>query len=57
MVRLSSVSSYWMEDGAPSVSVSGSWLRDFGFESGKKVVVEVSQGEISIKLVDCEDEA
>ncbi len=55
MVRVGEVGRWWMEDGAATVSVSGSWLKDFGFEMGRKVVVEVTQGIIVIKLVDAED--
>jgi hypothetical protein len=55
MVTLSSVRSHWLDD-APSVTVSAEWLRDFGFEVGCRVVIEVSQGVITIKKVDSEDE-
>ncbi len=54
MVALSSVKEYWLDD-APSVVVSASWLTEFGFEIGKKVVIEVTQGIITIKPVDCEE--
>jgi hypothetical protein len=50
MVALSSVKSHWLDD-APA-----EWLRTFGFEVGCKVVIEVSQGVITIKPVDCEDD-
>jgi hypothetical protein len=36
--------------------VSAEWLKDFGFEVGCRVVIEVSQGVITIKKVDCENE-
>ena len=55
MVRICEVSRYWLEDGAPLVAVSGAWLKDFGFDIGVKVVVEVRSGEIVIKAVDAED--
>jgi len=55
MVALSTVISYWL-DSSPAVTVSAPWLLDFGFEIGSKVVIEVSQGVITIKKVDCEDE-
>ncbi len=55
MLRLSSVAPYWMDE-SPSVTVSASWLKDYGFEIGKKVVVEVSQGVITIKPLDSEEE-
>ena len=55
MVRLSRVEGYWMEDEALEVAVRGSYLRDFGFEKGSKVVIEVTQGQIFIKLIEAED--
>lgn len=57
MVRISEVGTWWMEDGCPILSVSGSWLKDFGFDIGRKVVVEVTDGQIVVKAVDAvEDE-
>lgn len=32
--------------------VSGSWLRSFGFEPGRKIMVDVLQGQIVIKLIE-----
>ncbi|KNY30085.1 SymE family type I addiction module toxin [Pseudobacteroides cellulosolvens] len=55
MVALSSIRSHWLDD-APAVTVSADWLRDFGFEVGCKVVIEVSQGVITIKKIHSEDE-
>lgn len=55
MVRVSEVSTYWMEDDSPLVPVYGSWLKDFGFSSGTKVVIDVTKGQIVIKAVDHED--
>ena len=55
MLRLSEVSTYWMEDDCPSVLVTGTWLKQFGFEIGKKIVVEVTEGQMVVKVVDCED--
>ncbi len=55
MVRLSEVSYSWLEEGSPLVAVSGAWLKDFGFEEGRKVVIDICQGQIVIKTVDCED--
>lgn len=43
MLRLSTVVPHWMDD-APSIIVSASCLKDFGFELGARVVVEVSRG-------------
>ena len=42
MVRLSEVSAFWMEEDSSSVVVSGAWLRNFGFEPGRKIVVDVT---------------
>ena len=55
MVALSSIRSHWLDD-APAVTVSAEWLKDFGFEVGCRVVIEVSLGVITIKKVDSEDE-
>jgi len=55
MVALASVRAHWLDD-APSVVVSASWLAEFGFQIGSKVVIEVTQGVITIKPVDCEEE-
>ena len=55
MVRLSSVGSYWMEEGASCVIVSGTWLSDFGFEKDQKVVIDITDRQIVIKAVDEED--
>jgi hypothetical protein len=56
MVCLGSVSKFWLDE-ALEVKVSGSWLREFGFEYGGKFVVEVTKGQIVIKPVDIEDMA
>jgi hypothetical protein len=55
MLRLSSVSSHWLDD-SPSVLISAPFLKDFGFDIGTKVVVEVVQGVITIKPLDSEEE-
>ena len=55
MVRLSEVSAFWMEEDSSSVVVSGAWLCHFGFEPGRKIVVEVTKGQIVIKLVEAVD--
>ncbi len=55
MVALASVRAHWLDD-APSIVVSASWLKEFGFEIGAKVVIEVTQGVVTIKPVDCEEE-
>lgn len=52
MVRLSEVSAFWMEDSSSSVVISGAWLRNFGFEPGRKIVVDITKGQIVIKLVE-----
>ncbi len=55
MVALASVREHWLDD-APSVVISASWLKDFGFGIGTKVVIEVTQGVITVKPIDCEEE-
>lgn len=55
MVRISEVTTDWMAEGSPLVAVSGAWLKDFGFDEGKKVVIDICQGQIVIKTVDFED--
>ena len=55
MVRLSEVSAFWMEENSSSVVVSGAWLSTFGFEPGRKIVVDVTKGQIVIKLVEAVD--
>lgn len=55
MVRLSTVSSSWLEEGTAQVVVGGSWLSQFGFTTGKQVVIDISMGQIVIRLVDGED--
>jgi hypothetical protein len=54
MVALSSIRSHWLDD-APVITVSAEWMKEFGFEVGCRVVIEVSHGIITIKPVDCED--
>lgn len=56
MVCLGSVGKFWLDESL-EVKVSGSWLKEFGFEYGRKVVVEVTQGQIVIKAVHIEDMA
>ncbi len=56
MVRLSSVDSYWMEDDSVEVAVRGSYLKKFGFSVDTKVVIEVTDGLITIKPVDVEED-
>ncbi|MCX7746214.1 MAG: type I toxin-antitoxin system SymE family toxin [Clostridia bacterium] len=42
-------------DDSLEIRVSGAWLKDFGFELGRKVVVEVTKEQIVIKAVHVED--
>jgi len=53
--NISTVSSHWLDE-SPSVTVSAPCLKDFGFEQGTKVVIEIVQGVITIKLLDSEEE-
>ncbi|HEY9063255.1 MAG TPA: SymE family type I addiction module toxin [Pseudobacteroides sp.] len=55
MVALSSVRSHWLDD-SPAIVVSAEWLATYGFEVGSRVVIDVSQGIITIRPVDCEDD-
>ncbi|HEY9059682.1 MULTISPECIES: SymE family type I addiction module toxin [Pseudobacteroides] len=55
MVALSSVKSHWLDD-SPAIVVSAEWLATFGFEVGCRVVIDVTQGIITIRPVDCEEE-
>ena len=55
MVRISEVTSYWMEENSPLITISGPWLRSFGFDIGCRIVVDVMKGQIIIKAVDAEE--
>ena len=55
MVRISEVKSYWMEEDSPLIAISGQWLRDFGFDIGSRIVVDVMKGQIIIKAVEVEE--
>ena len=55
MVRISDISTHWMEDGAPHITIYGAWLAEFGFEVGGKIVLDITKGQIVIKAVDSED--
>lgn len=52
MVRISEVSGYWMEDDSPLITIAGAWLKEYGFEIGCKVVLDITEGQIIIKRVD-----
>jgi hypothetical protein len=54
MVCIGSVDKFWLDD-ALEVKVCGSWLKEFGFDFGRKVVVEVTEGRIVIRAVDIDD--
>jgi hypothetical protein len=55
MVHLSEVGSMWLEEGAVQVLLAGVWLREYGFEVGRKYVADITAGQIVIKLIDSED--
>ena len=55
MVRLSHVDGSRFGEESLEVAVRGSYLRDFGFENGSKVVIDVTRGQIVIRLIDEED--
>ena len=56
MVRLSSMKSDWLEEDSVQIVISGTYLRDFGFSLGTKVVVEVTDKSIVIKPIEVEDD-
>ena len=45
----------WMGDILPYISLRGDWLKDAGFAVGRKVVIEDTKGQITIKLVDSQE--
>jgi len=55
MVSISSVYSDWREDGSSHISISGIALKDFGFETGEKIVIDVSHKKIVVKPIDMEE--
>ena len=56
-VRLSTVKEIQCPKPVPYISISGQWLHEAGFVTGKKIVAEVkAKGEVILKLVE-EDEA
>jgi len=55
IVRLSKVSSSWIEEGATQILLAGAWVREYGFEAGRKYVVDITAGHIVISLIDAED--
>lgn len=55
MFRLASVDSHWLEEDSVEVAIRGSYLQKFGFCEGTKVVIEVTEGLITIKPVDIEE--
>ncbi|MCX7708379.1 MAG: type I toxin-antitoxin system SymE family toxin [Clostridia bacterium] len=55
MVRISEVMRYWMEEDCPLIAISGEWLREFGFDIGGRIIVDVTTGRIIIKPVDTEE--
>jgi hypothetical protein len=55
MVRISSISKFWLDD-CPEIRVSGGYLVDFGFAIGSRVVVDITHGQIVIRLVDIDED-
>ena len=55
MVRFSHVDGSRFDEESSEVAVRGIYLRDFGFENGSKVVIDVTRGQIVIRLIDEED--
>jgi hypothetical protein len=49
MVHIMKVADYWLEDDTPSINIAGKWLKEFGFDIGKRIVIEASKDQIVIK--------
>lgn len=47
-LKVYATSGYRYKD-TPTIILKGSWLNDWGFETGDKIVVECSEGELRIK--------
>ncbi|MCX7921368.1 MAG: hypothetical protein N3B21_05005 [Clostridia bacterium] len=54
-IRLITVGTDWLDGEAPLLQLSGMWLSDLGFASGKKVVVEEKNGGILLRVVAVEE--
>ena len=54
VASMSQVSKSWSGDSVPTLVISGDYLSDFGFDVGKKVIVEITDGQIVIKTVNAE---
>ncbi|MCX7921321.1 MAG: hypothetical protein N3B21_04755 [Clostridia bacterium] len=49
-IRLITVGKDWLDGESPLLQLSGMWLSDLGFASGKKVVVEEKDGGILLNV-------
>ncbi len=41
---------------APAIRIQGKWLRDLGFKTGCKVIVEENHGLLTIRLIKIDEE-
>lgn len=49
MVLIMKVGDFWLEDDTPVINIAGKWLKEFGFDIGKSIVIEASKDQIVIK--------
>jgi hypothetical protein len=54
--RLTVSSIYANEKQVPAIRLSGNWLVENGFQTGRKVVVDEKPGSLTIRLILGEDE-
>ncbi len=43
---------YESKKSRPAIRIMGDWLRDLGFDAGKKVVVTCEDGKLTVELID-----
>ena len=54
--RLTVSSIYSNEKYVPAIRLSGNWLVENGFQTGRKIVVNEKPGSLTIRLISGEDE-
>jgi hypothetical protein len=54
--RLTVSSTYFNEKKVPAIRLSGNWLFENGFQTGRKIVVDEKPGSLTIRLLLEEDE-
>ncbi|MDP4181213.1 MAG: SymE family type I addiction module toxin [Bacillota bacterium] len=50
MIIISQISGFWLEDDTPLINITGKWLKEFGFDIGKNIVIEAVNNQITIKV-------